>query len=193
MRTALTCAFTQWRPELGDNHLMGWVTVGVYLGAAVASGLVARRLASADPANRSERWFWRMASVILLLLALNKQLDLQSLLTLFARCHAQLSGWYGARRGVQEAFIYLVAAGAVVTIGLMTLLLRGILSRIWLALVGLGFVCAFVVIRAASFHHVDVLLGSSSAGIKLNWLLELPGPILVALVAWRRVSGGSTR
>jgi hypothetical protein len=90
---------------------------------------------------------------------------------------------------VQEAFIYLVAASAVVTIGLMTLLLRGILGRVWLALVGLGFVCAFVVIRAASFHHVDVLLGSTAAGIKLNWLLELPGPILVALVAWRRVSG----
>jgi hypothetical protein len=43
-----------------------------------------------------------------------------------------------------------------------------------------------VVVRAASFHHVDVLLGSTAAGIKLNWLLELPGPTLVALVALRR-------
>ena len=159
--------------------------------AGLAAGRVARRLTAVDPVTRRERRFWVIAAGVLLLLAINKQLDLQSLLTMVARCHAQLSGWYDVRRGVQEAFIYLVAAGAVVTMGLMTLLLRGILGRVWLALVGLGFVCAFVVIRAASFHHVDVFLGSTAAGMKLNWLLELPGPILVALVAWRRVSGPS--
>lgn len=193
MQTTLTCAFAQWSPGLGDNNLMGWLTVVVYLMAGLAAGRVARRLTAVDPVTRRERRFWVITAVLLLLLAINKQLDLQSLLTMLARCHAQLSGWYDVRRAVQEVFIWLVAAGAVVTLGLMTLLLRGILGRVWLALVGLGFVCAFVVIRAASFHNVDVLLGSTAAGIKLNWLLELPGPILVALVAWRRVSGLSRR
>jgi hypothetical protein len=186
MRTALTCAFTQWRPELGDDHLMGWLTVGVYLAAAVAAGMMARRLTLVDPQARRERWFWRITAAILLLLALNKQLDLQSLLTIFARCHAQLSGWYNDRRIVQEVFIALVAAGGLLALGLAALMLRGILGRIWLALAGLGFVCVFVVIRAASFHHVDVFLGSSAMGIKLNWLLELPGPTLVALDALRQ-------
>ena len=193
MQTTLTCAFAQWSPGLGDNNLMGWLTVVVYLMAGLAAGRVARRLTAVDPVTRRERRFWVITAVLLLLLAINKQLDLQSLLTMLARCHAQLSGWYDVRRAVQEVFIWLVAAGAVVTLGLMTLLLLGILGRVWLALVGLGFVCAFVVIRAASFHNVDVLLGSTAAGIKLNWLLELPGPILVALVAWRRVSGLSRR
>ena len=193
MQTTLTCAFAQWSPGLGDNNLMGWLTVVVYLMAGLAAGRVARRLTAVDPVTRREWRFWVITAVLLLLLAINKQLDLQSLLTMLARCHAQLSGWYDVRRAVQEVFIWLVAAGAVVTLGLMTLLLRGILGRVWLALVGLGFVCAFVVIRAASFHNVDVLLGSTAAGIKLNWLLELPGPILVALVAWRRVSGLSRR
>jgi hypothetical protein len=189
MRTALTCAFTQWRPELGDNHLMGWVTVGVYLVAAVAAVLVARRLTAPDAVTRRERWFWRITAAILLLLAVNKQLDLQSLLTVFARCHAQLSGWYEDRRGVQEAFIYLVAAGGILGFALSAYLLRGILGRVWPALAGLAFVCVFVVIRAASFHHVDVLLSSMAAGIRLNWLLELPGPTLVALHALRRWTG----
>ena len=54
------------------------------------------------------------------------------------------------------------------------------------ALLGLGFVCVFVVVRAASFHHVDSLLGTWVFGVKMNWVLELPGPILVALVARRR-------
>lgn len=185
--TTLTCAFAQWSPGLGDNSPMGWVTVGVYLGAATASALAARHLAGSDPVQRRERRFWVFTALLLSLLAVNKQLDLQSLLTMVARCHAQLAGWYDARRVVQEAFIYLVAAGGAIGLGLLALLMRGILGRVWLALVGLGFVCVFVVIRAASFHHVDMLLGASTAGIKLNWLLELPGPILVTLVALRRL------
>lgn len=189
MKTALTCAFTQWRPELGDNHLMGWVTVGVYLSAAVAAALVARRLIDREPAARRERWFWMITAGMMLILAINKQLDLQSLLTIFARCHAQLSGWYDDRRAVQEVFIYLVAGGGVLGLALIAFLLRGLLGHVGLALAGLGFVCVFVVIRAVSFHHFDGFLGSAAVGIKLNWLLELPGPALVAIVALRRRSG----
>lgn len=184
--TTLTCAFAQWSPGVGDNHLMGWLTVVVYLVAAVASGVAARRLVASDPLTRRERRFWVLAAMVMLLLAVNKQLDLQSLLTMIARCHAQLAGWYDVRRVVQEAFIYLVAAGGAIALGLLALLLRGILGRVWLALVGLGFVCVFVVIRAASFHHVDVLLGGTAGGLKLNWLLEIPGPILVTMVALHR-------
>lgn len=186
MPTTLTCAFTQWSPGLGDNSPMGWLTVAVYLTAALAAMSAARRLPGSDPGTGRERAFWWGAAAIMLALGANKQLDLQSLLTMVARCHAQLSGWYDVRRLVQEAFIYLIAAGGVVALGLIALLLRGILGRIWPALLGLGFVCLFVVVRAASFHNVDVLLGSTAAGIKLNWLLELPGPTLVALVALRR-------
>jgi hypothetical protein len=192
MQTTLTCAFTQWSPGLGDNNLMGWLTVVVYLVAAVAAGLAARRLGAPDPLIRRERRFWVIAAVVMSLLAINKQLDLQTFLTILARCHAQLSGWYDVRRLVQEAFIFLVAASGVIVLGLLALLLRGILGRVWLALLGLGFVCVFVVIRAASFHHVDVLLGSTAAGIKMNWLLELPGPMLVALVAMSRRSAPVT-
>lgn len=186
MRTTLTCAFAQWTPGLGDNHWMGWLTVAVYLAAALASGLAARRLAGAEGLDGRERRFWILAAGLMLALALNKQLDLQSLLTMIARCHAQLAGWYEARRRVQEEFILAVAVGGVAMLGMLAVLMRGILGRIWLALVGLGFVCGFVVVRAASFHHVDLALGSTLAGIRLNWLLEVPGPTLVALVAMRR-------
>ncbi|MCU0902972.1 MAG: isopropylmalate isomerase [Tabrizicola sp.] len=184
--TTLNCAFAQWSPGLGDNSLMGWVTVMAYLAAAGAAVMAARVMAGSDVSARRERRFWIIAAVLMALLGLNKQLDLQSLLTMIARCNAQLTGWYDIRRLVQEAFVVVVAAGGLAVIGLLALLLRGITHRVWPALLGLGFVCGFVVIRAASFHHVDILLGSSAAGVKLNWLLELPGPVLVALVALRR-------
>lgn len=186
MRTTLTCAFTRWSPGLGDDTWVGWLTVAVYLVAAFVAARAARAIDDSVTGSGRERVFWWITAAILLALAVNKQLDLQSLLTMVARCHAQLSGWYEDRRGVQELFIVLIEAAGVLSLALLALILRGILGRIWPALLGLGFVCLFVVIRAASFHHVDIFLGSSIAGIKMNWLLELPGPTLIALVAWRR-------
>ena len=185
MGTTLTCAFTQWTPGLGDNNIMGWLTVLVYLVAGVLSLRAARAMAE-DALSRRERLFWAIAGAVMLFLAVNKQLDLQSLVTMIGRCHAQLAGWYNDRRAVQKLFILLVAAGGLGAVGLLALLLRGILNRVWLALLGLGFVCLFVVIRAASFHHVDILISSTVLGFKMNWALELPGPLMVILVALRR-------
>lgn len=185
MGTTLTCAFTQWSPGLGDNNIMGWLTVLVYLVAGVLSLRAARAMAE-DALSRRERLFWIVAGAVMLFLAVNKQLDLQSLVTMIGRCHAQLAGWYNDRRAVQKLFILLVAAGGLGAVGLLALLLRGILNRVWLALLGLGFVCLFVVIRAASFHHVDILISSTVLGFKMNWALELPGPLMVILVALRR-------
>lgn len=186
MSTTLTCAFTQWHWGLGDNNVMGWVTVLVYLAAAVGSARVALALRGIDSVERRERRFWWIAAALMLGLALNKQLDLQTLLTLVARCNAHLAGWYDIRRTIQREFILAVALGGAGLLALLAYLLRGILGRVGLALLGLGFVCLFVVVRAASFHHVDTLLGTWVFGVKMNWLLELPGPVLVALVAARR-------
>lgn len=185
LQTTLTCAFTRWSPGLGDNHPMGWVTVGVYLLAALAAARAARGMGSTAPDGR-ERRFWWISFAVLLFLAINKQLDLQSLVTMLARCHASLAGWYDDRRELQRAFIYAVAAGGVLAICLLALLLRGILGRVWPALLGLGFVCGFVLIRAASFHHMDGLIGTVALGMRVNWLLELPGPLLVLAVALSR-------
>lgn len=189
MKTVLTCAFSQWGPGLGDNNIMGWVTAVVYLVAALNSFRLLAVLDRADPTTPRERLFWGISAAVMLFLAVNKQLDLQSLLTAVARCHARLSGWYDGRRAVQELFILAVAVSGVVSLGLMALLMRSILDRVWQALLGLGFVCAFVLIRAASFHHMDALIGTWILGIKMNWLLELPGPVLVAVVAMRRRHG----
>lgn len=192
MWTTLTCAFTQWSPGLGDNHPIGWLTVAVYAVAALAAGAAARSLAGSEPQHRRERLFWWISAGIMSVLAVNKQLDLQSAVTMIARCHAQLYGWYDLRRAAQEVFILLIAAGGLALLGALAFLLRGVLGQVWLALLGLGFVCVFVVVRAASLHHIDMLLGSQAFGIRLNWLLELPGPTLVALVALRRRVAAAT-
>lgn len=57
----------------------------------------------------------------------------------------------------------------------------------WLALLGMVIVLAFVLIRAASFHHIDRFIGSRILGLKWNWVLEMGGiSIVLAASEWRR-------
>lgn len=116
-------------------------------------------------------------------LAINKQLDLQSLATVIARCTAQLQGWYQDRR--------LFQIGVIVGLGIFSLLLgliffwflRKDLKRNFLALTGLIVVFAFVMIRAVGFHDMDALIGIKIGSIRMNWILELTGLVLISLNA----------
>jgi len=165
---------------------MGWVTVAAYLAVAVLCGAVARR--------GHLVWFWGGLAVVLVLLGINKQLDLQSLGTQMARDLARQQGWYARRRGVQQVFVLGVLATGVVFLGAMTYLLRGTWKRTGLALFGLVFLFAFVLIRAASFNRVDMLIGVQIGGLKMNWILELGSLLLIGLgAAWNLRDHGARR
>jgi hypothetical protein len=54
---------------------------------------------------------------------------------------------------------------------------------------GTVLVLAFVLIRAASFHHIDQFIGERILGFKWNWVLEMGGISIVLLGSeWRRRS-----
>ena len=176
----------RWQPAIGDPTLMGWVTVVAYGAAALLAFKSASALRRDSARSSSEGGlsrFWAMLALFLLLLGINKQLDLQTLFTQLARDLALAQGWYEERRRYQLTFIgAVVVAGVLGTIGL-AFALRRIAARIWLALVGIGFLVSFVLVRAASFHHVDLLLRAGP--VRLNWVFELTGIGLIALAAAR--------
>jgi high-affinity Fe2+/Pb2+ permease len=126
--------------------------------------------------------FWCVAAAAMVLLGINKQLDLQSWFTQTMRELAVEQGWYDDRRQYQFAFIAAVAALGFLATLTTAILMRRVLLRIGLALVGLGVLGAFVVARAASFHSIDALLHSGP--FALNWWAEFGGTSLVALNAW---------
>jgi hypothetical protein len=66
----------------------------------------------------------------------------------------------------------------------VALMLRSIFWQVAGALLGIGFLLTFVLVRAASFHHMDALLGYGR--VRLNWVLELSGITLVAMSALRQ-------
>lgn len=183
----LACAHENWSPGIGDPHVMSWVIVGVYVIAALAALTLAVLNFFDGPGAARERMFWGGIGVVLAFLAVNKQLDLQSLLTAIGRCHAQLTGWYDDRASMQRGFIRGLAAGALLTAVALAWFLRASLRRNALAVLGFAFVLGFVVIRAVGFHDVDHLISTEWKSLRVNWILELSGLVLILLAAIPRL------
>jgi hypothetical protein len=180
-----------WSPGIGDPSVVGWLTVAAYLFTAwrcrAAALRISTRMAGLAEARR-ERLFWLAVAVLFALLGLNKQLDLQSLLTEVGRLLARSEGWYENRRPIQYAFIVIVAAVGLLAAAFMVFLVRRSTVGAKIAAAGTALVTAFVVIRAASFHHFDQFIDSELLGLRANWLLELTGiaVVLYATVAQER-------
>jgi hypothetical protein len=152
------------------------MTVVFYLVTAVACYKAGGRT------DRGERRWWIAMAVGMLLLGINKELDLQSAVTEVGRIVARDWQFYDQRANLQIGFVLLLCAGLLVgTLAALysTLAYSGALR---LALLGAFVLGMFIVIRAASFHHVDRLLGTYFFGAKTNWLLEV-GSIAIVLAA----------
>ena len=173
-----------WSPGMGDPTIMGWLTIVLYaLGAWLCYRLATKH--SSRLRQREGRLWWILA-LGLLALGINKQLDLQTALTEIGRNVAVQQGWWEGRQEVQIEFIYGVAAVAGFTaIALAFLARKAPLATIF-ALTGSMCLLAFVVVRAASFHHFDRFIGSEYLGLRMNWILEMGGIcIIIAGARWR--------
>jgi hypothetical protein len=184
----------RWRPGIGDPTVLGWVTVAAYLLAAAACGLAAWREPMTDGTRRVRARpsrFWLALAGLLIALGINKQLDLQSLVTQIGRDVIQAWGLYSERRELQLAFIAAVASTCAAALGAFLWAARRTLKRRWPAIAGILFIMGFVLIRAASFHNVDIFLAARLGGMKWNWILELGGIAVVAASAVRVLLGPS--
>ncbi len=185
------CFHDAWSPTIGDPTLMGWATVAAYGVTAFLTAFLAL-----GRAGRPERGFWLILALLLAALMVNKQLDLQSALTSFARCLSKMQGWYRDRHLVQGLAILALLGGSLVFLIGLGLVMRRHLRRTWCAVLGLVFLTGFVAIRAVGFHHFDRLIKTDIAGLRMNWVLELGGIGLilanvVALLMIRRATSGA--
>jgi DNA-directed RNA polymerase subunit RPC12/RpoP len=167
----------RWHAGIGDASILGCVTVVVYLVATFRCVVKAK-----DSKKFGGNYqFWLYLGTFLLLLGINKQLDLQSWLTEFVKDSAQAHGWYERRRPVQIFFIALLGFGLVVAL----LSLRLFLANSWrhnkLTWVGIILLATFIVMRAASFHHLDVLINRPILGVNINVIFEIGAILLIIL------------
>jgi hypothetical protein len=172
--------YGHWSVGIGDPTVAGWITVVVYF---LAAWLCARARHAPSP----EGHWWLVMSVLMLCLGINKQLDLQSLLTEIGRDVARAQGWYDERRhAVQLDFIAaMLVSGVVAAIVLAFTIGRSVRNWARLSMLAVCALGVWILIRATSFHHVDEMLGYRFAGLRYNTLLEL-GPLsVIALAAWK--------
>lgn len=175
-----TLAQLEWSPGIGDPHFTGWFTAVAYLVCAGLCGVAARRGEFESPVLR-QRALWWMLTSLMLFLGVNKQLDLQSLLTEVGRLLALQQGWYEERREVQRIFVLAIACGTGGGVMVMLLLYRAVLPAHRVAIVGVLLLAVFVVMRASAFHHVGESLLPRSGARWGSAALELLG---ISLVAW---------
>ena len=176
-----------WLPEFGDPTIMGWLTVVNYCFGVVCC-------LRASKMNNGDRAIWIVLAIGLALLSFNKQLDLQSVLTVIAREASRSGGWFEYRRVLQHNFI--LALGifvAAMVVGLM-FLSRKRPGSMQLSLAGTVLLLFFVVMRAASFNQALSLPSAVIGGLAIKDALENVAILLVAagaLLAARRRPGRS--
>ena len=166
-----------------DQGPLAWfVVAGYFVGAFLA-------FRAGSIALDRERSLWLGTAVVLVLLGINKQLDLQTGLTMIGKAVAHREGWYDHwRRPVQALFLLSIAAAVAGFAIFLSRWLRGAAASAKVAAIGLLILLAFIFARAASFHHLDQWVTISVAGMRSGWWLELLGIAVIggAAIAYRR-------
>jgi len=162
-----------------DPTLLAWCITAAYFGAAGLTFVAGR--ASTD---RRDRAFWLACAALLILLGFNKHLDLQGYITTFGRSLAKQEGWFAERRLVQGAFVAALGIMAAAVLASLAVWLRRSSATVKVAASGIVLLLAFILWRAASFHHMDVWVTHEIAGMRSGWWLELAGSIIMASSAF---------
>jgi hypothetical protein len=160
--------------DFGDHTFFGWATVLLYFIAALRTGFKAK-LAKPALANQGfeNSYFWISLTVLLILLGLNKQLDLQSNFTEMMRNMAKSHGWYDQRRGVQFAFVTIAGLAIPALIILLRVFLYNSWQRYKITWLGIVLLLMFILVRAASFHHVDTIFYKTIGSLRFYQALEM--------------------
>ena len=149
-------ALDRWTWGFNDPTVMGWTLTGAYFLAAGAAGWAAWRAGSAG--SPPERTAWGLLALALVMLGLNKQLDLQTLLQDWVKQVLEGQGWYPQRRVLLGAF----TLGTVLAlIGAAPPLLRRMSHNSWQlrhAWIGLCCLLVMILLRFLPFRPLSGFL-----------------------------------
>jgi hypothetical protein len=167
------------RLGIGDLTFWGWTTTFAFVFAA----LLCLVYAFFPTPHKGHRLFWITLGLALLVLGMNRQIDLQWLLHEIGKEMAEAQGWSSKRRVVE---IVLVAGFMVATVLLLMFVWRAahrVWQRRWLAFCGIVLLVAFVVLRAMRIHEVYALFNLEPPGRWLRTILECGGAFCIGVSA----------
>jgi hypothetical protein len=176
-----------WRFTLDNPNFLGWTVVAVYF-AAAACCIRAALKSRQDVANSLAALWWLIA-IVTIMLGINKQLNLQTLMIVIGRNISNAGGWYGRRRQVQLVFTAVLAVFSLCALIWFWRRCRDFFEENRLVLAGVVVLGLFVVMRAASINHAFALLIFGFKDDQWAWILEISGSLLIAVGALRRSAG----
>ncbi|RLS61732.1 MAG: hypothetical protein DWH97_12800 [Planctomycetota bacterium] len=174
-----------WTPGFNDPTPLGFAVCAAYL---LVAWLAYRAWRGERGTHTKLARAWFVLMLLLLLLGINKQVDMQTLATQIARTIAKDNGWYRERKAPQLIVLAIACALALCTVVWIAWTLRRELRRIWPALMGLTLIGVYIAARVTSVHVIDGFLRSGP--IKIMSVVE---PVGLALIAWGIVRGTSRR
>lgn len=166
-----------WLPNIGDPNITGWVTVAAYIVIA----LICLKAAFSKSTDKSVKIFWLLLCTFLIILGINKQFDLQTVFTLFSKNIAKKQDWYESRYIVQIAFIILIGSVGSKTVTYLLKNFQDTCSSVKIALSVSAILFCFILIKASSFHYLDLLINIKLIGMKINTLFELGALAIIGI------------
>ena len=185
MNTDTIISTEQWRPGIGDPTVIGWIITIAYFFAFILclwAGISAKNNEKPKGVHENGGLLIGVA-VLLLLFGINKQLDLQTLLTIMGRQLAKAQGWYIIRRSIQLIFVVLFTLVVLLSLAIWARWMKRRWRQYGLHFAGTVIILLFVMIRAASVEHVSLrhYPGHTSGIYIVVSLLELVGILTVGL------------
>jgi hypothetical protein len=171
------CAQANWWPHLGDPSWSGLGLTALYI---VASLLFLRAILTRGGWLPRERLLWVVCTLAVVVLAINKQLDLQQTIVWVGRCVAKQEGWFDQRLVFQRNFGMTVLA--LITAGILALgwASRAVLKPNWPLILGMALMTGFVMLQVTRFEQLSGDLAKAMVSLKLHRITE--GTALCVLI-----------
>jgi hypothetical protein len=175
-----------WRQDMGDPDALGWATTVAYLLAAAlcARTALAARHSPPDAREGERPGTWWILSAGLLVLGLNKQLDLQIFVRELGIRLIALLGMDAQRRWFGRAFVLVMGLFLLRVLATAVRRVRGHTRGHRMLLAGLALLACFAVVRAGTYvpglKQVNMRFGKA-----LHLAFEFGGILLVGISALR--------
>lgn len=184
--------YSRWQAGVSDPTLFGWLTVLVYF-AAVARCITKSKESKFFGGNYR---FWLYLAALLLLLGINKQLDLHSWFAEIMRDRAQAYGWYKYRHSVLVSLVSLLGFGIISSIISFRLYLANSWRNYKVTWAGIIVLLMLVLIQTSSSIYADALIkqrgfgfstfgfsafGFSTFGFSISAIIEISALILIII------------
>jgi len=173
-----------WQAAFDDTAVLGLlITVLYFLAFAISVAVVLAHKALFARKRRVQRLFWWFIAAAMLFMAINKQLDLQTIFFSLAKSIFIALDLYDVRRGYQLLF----ALGFVLVVAFLLvstfIRLLPVIKKHILAIFGLLFLGIYIVVRIFAVNRLGQAIDPLSQGIPVEYLFEFGGVFLIILNA----------